>query len=97
MACAACCIGPILAVLSAIAALGVTSTIFIGCAGLFLVAAIIATAFIVVRGRRRNASCSVTDERVPVELTRPAAPTSSAGTAPISGADRELPAVGEGR
>ena len=36
VACVACCIGPILAVLGAIAALGLVSTIFIGAAGLLL-------------------------------------------------------------
>ena len=70
VACVACCIGPILAVLGAIAALGLVSTILIGAAGLLVAGAAVA-AFLVVRRRRpANASCSVEPEQVPVELTR---------------------------
>ena len=70
VACVACCIGPILAVLGAIAALGVVSTILIGAAGLLIAAAAIA-AFIIVRRRRSHSTCGVEPERVPVELSRP--------------------------
>ena len=66
-ACVACCIGPILAVLGAIAALGVLSTILIGAAGLIIAAAAIA-AFVTVR-RRKYASFAVAKEPVPVEFT----------------------------
>ena len=70
VACVACCIGPIVAVLGTIAALGLVSTIFIGAAGL-LVAAVAVAAFIVVRRRRRpDASCAVVADQVPVALTR---------------------------
>ena len=68
-ACVVCCIGPILAVLGAIAALGLASTVFIGAAGLLVAAAAIA-AFVVVRRRRRTGLCAVTPERVSVELGR---------------------------
>ena len=67
VACVACCLGPILAVLGAIAALGVASTMVIGAAGLMITAAAIA-AFVVVHRRRTDASCAVPQERVPVEL-----------------------------
>ena len=66
-ACVACCIGPILGVLAAIAALGLASTILIGVAGL-LIAAAATTAFVLVR-RKRTSSCSTAVEPVPVELT----------------------------
>ena len=69
VACVACCLGPILALLGAIAALGVVSTIFIGAAGLVITAAAIATV-VVVRRRRTGASCAVPPERVPVEVGR---------------------------
>ena len=69
LACVACCIGPILAVVGAIAALGVVSTIFIGAAGLLIAAAAIA-AFVVVRRRSRHTSCSAAPELVAVEFTR---------------------------
>jgi hypothetical protein len=64
----ACCVGPILAVLGAIAALGVISTIFIGAVGLLPVAAAI-VAVIVVRRHRREA-CATLAEQVLVELIR---------------------------
>ena len=68
-ACVACCIGPILAIFGAIAALGVVSTLFIGAAGLLVtVAAIVAV--VVVRRRRSAASCDVPLEHVPVEVGR---------------------------
>ena len=69
VACVACCIGPILAVLGAIAALGLASTILVGAAGLLITAAAI-SAFVVVRRRRWTGSCAVTPERLPVELGR---------------------------
>jgi hypothetical protein len=50
-ACAACCIGPILGVLDAVAALGLVSSLLIGAAGL-VIAAAAAAAFIAVRRRR---------------------------------------------
>lgn len=68
-ACVACCLGPILAVLGVIAALGVVSTAFIGLAGLLVGAALIA-AVVVVR-RRRPRECRVEPETVPIELTLP--------------------------
>jgi hypothetical protein len=64
----ACCIGPILAVLGAIAVLGLVSTIFIGAAGLVIAAAAVA-AFVIVR-RRRGTSCATVSETVPVALSR---------------------------
>ena len=69
VACVACCSGPILAVLGAIVALGVVSTIFIGAAGLLVTAAAV-VAFVAVRERRRDASWAVRPVRVPVELSR---------------------------
>ena len=64
----ACCIGPILAVLGAIAALGLISTIFVGAAGLLIVAAAI-VASVAVRRRRRKAGAT-SPESAPVELIR---------------------------
>jgi hypothetical protein len=66
-ACVACCIGPILGVLAAIAALGLASSVLIGAVGLIVAAAAVA-AFVIVR-RRRTSSCSTATEQVPVELT----------------------------
>ena len=63
LACAACCIGPILGVLSAIAALGVVSTVYIGLVGLAVTMAAVA-AIIVARKRRR--SCTTGDVAVVV-------------------------------
>jgi hypothetical protein len=72
LVCIVCCIGPILAVLGAIAALGVASTLLIGVAGLAIAAAAIVAAVIVVRRRARTASCETgidgVEDRVPVEL-----------------------------
>jgi hypothetical protein len=68
VACAACCIGPILGVIGAIAALGVISSLFIGVAALVVAAVAVAT-FIVVR-HRRVAACG-TIESVPLELGQP--------------------------
>jgi membrane protein implicated in regulation of membrane protease activity len=72
LACIPCCIGPILAVLAAIAALGVASTLLIGVAGLVIAAAAIAAAVIVQRRARRasrETSSDGVDDPVPVELT----------------------------
>ena len=64
-ACVACCIGPILAVLGAITAAGVISTLAIGAAGL-AIAAVGAVAFVAVL-RRSPAGCQpASDHTVPV-------------------------------
>jgi hypothetical protein len=69
LGCAACCIGPIVGVLSAIAALGVLSAAFIGIIGLALTIAAV-TAIVVVGKRRR--SCTTGDGAKPVRIaTRP--------------------------
>ena len=68
LACAACCIGPILAVLGAIAALGLVATMILGAGGL-LIAAAATAAFLLVRRRRRDTPRAVTPERATVELT----------------------------
>jgi hypothetical protein len=65
-ACVACCIGPILGLLGAIATLGLVSSLFIGVAGVIVVAAAVA-AFIPLR-RRRGQRCRVDNGPVPVEL-----------------------------
>ena len=67
LACVACCIGPILGGLGAIAALGVVSTVFIGIGGL-VIATVAMAAFVVVRRRRTR---SPEPEPVVVELARP--------------------------
>lgn len=67
MACLACCIGPILGVLGAIAALGLVSSI-IGTAGLVIAPAAVAT-FIILR-RRRGKTCSTDAGPVPVVLNQ---------------------------
>jgi uncharacterized iron-regulated membrane protein len=64
-----CCLGPILAVPGAIAALGLISTIFIGAAGLLIAAAAVA-AIVVVRRRRIDTQCGAPPARVPVEFSR---------------------------
>jgi hypothetical protein len=63
LACIPCCVGPILAVLGAVAALGVASTVLIGGAGLVITGAAIAAAVLVHRRARRD-----TIEPVAVEL-----------------------------
>jgi hypothetical protein len=72
LVCIPCCIGPIVAVLGAVTALGVASTVLIGVAGLVIAAAAIVAAVIVVRQRARGASCETTiggvEDGVPVEL-----------------------------
>ena len=67
-ACVACCIGPILAVLGAITAAGVISTLAIGAAGLAIAAAG-AVAFVAVR-RRRPAGCQPASNE-PVAVASP--------------------------
>lgn len=67
VACVACCIGPILAFLGAIAALGVLSTVLMGSAGALIVAAVLA-AFVGLRRRRTRTTCTLGPEPVPVEL-----------------------------
>lgn len=64
-ACVACCIGPILALLGAIAALGVAATVLIGLGGLAITAAAIAG---IVIARRRRRACPPIPVAVPVEL-----------------------------
>ena len=68
VACAACCVGPILGVLGAVAALGLMSSLLIGSAGL-VVAVAAAAAFIAVR-RHRAKGCNLKTSPVPVELGR---------------------------
>ena len=67
-ACVVCCIGPILGVLGAIAALGLAASILIGVGGL-IIAAVVTVSFVFIRHRRR-VSCAVASEPVPVELVR---------------------------
>ena len=52
VACAACCIGPIVGALGGIAALGLVSTLLIGAAGLVIAAAAATVAVVVYRRRR---------------------------------------------
>lgn len=63
VACAACCLGPILGILGAIVALGLVSSLLIGVAGLVIASAAI-TAFFVARHRSKR--CGV--EAVPVRV-----------------------------
>jgi hypothetical protein len=67
--CIACCLGPILGVLGAIAALGLVSSVLIGAAGLLISAAAVG-AFVILRRRRRSIACALTPEPVSVELSR---------------------------
>jgi hypothetical protein len=67
-ACVACCIGPILGVLGAIAALGLVASLLFG-VGAVLVAALAVAALVVVR-RRRVKDCAADVRPVPVELGR---------------------------
>jgi mercuric ion transport protein len=66
-ACVACCAGPVLAFLGGLGVAGALSTVIVGGFGL-VVAALAATAYLVVR--RRGAACAVPDADVPI-----AAPT----------------------
>lgn len=68
VACVACCIGPILAVLGAITALGVGATILFGAAALLITAAVAGLAVVMVRRRRR--SCMPRSGTVAVDLAR---------------------------
>ena len=71
-ACAACCAGPILAILGGVTIAGVAGTMFVGVASL-AVAVVAAVPFVVVR-RRRSIAHSVPNAPVPVPLTtKPAA------------------------
>jgi Na+/melibiose symporter-like transporter len=65
-ACVACCIGPIVGMLGAIAAAGLVSTVWIGLVGIAITAAAL-TAFLVIRRRRR--SCAPAEVAAPVALT----------------------------
>ena len=56
LACAACCIGPIVGALGGIAALGLVSTLLIGSAGLVIAAAAATLAVVVYRRRRTESS-----------------------------------------
>jgi hypothetical protein len=66
-ACVACCIGPILGILGAIAAVGVAASVLIGLAGL-IIGSTATVALVVVRRRRR--SCVLPAEPALVELVR---------------------------
>jgi hypothetical protein len=69
-ACVACCVGPILGLLSTIGALSLLSTVFLGVVG-FFVAAAAALAIVTVVVRRQQAHAGAPDPQpVPVELTR---------------------------
>jgi hypothetical protein len=66
VACAACCIGPIISVLGAIAAIGVASTFLIGVLGVVIAAAV--TTIVIVRKRLRQ-TFAATEAPVTVTLT----------------------------
>lgn len=66
-ACVACCAGPILAFLGGLSIAGLASTWLIGAGGM-IVAVLAATAFFVVRHRRRRTACAPPTEPVPVPL-----------------------------
>jgi hypothetical protein len=70
-ACVPCCLGPFVAILAAIAALGRASTPIIGAGGLLIVVAAL-TATVAVRRRDAATACRLGDpnEPVAVELTR---------------------------
>jgi hypothetical protein len=72
LVCIPCCVGPILAVFGAVAALGGASIVLIGVTGLVIAAAAIVAAVIVVRQRARGASCDTSmdgvEDPVPVEF-----------------------------
>ncbi len=67
-ACVACCIGPVVGALGAIATLSFVATMLIGSAGLLIAAAAIALVFVL--RRRRARPCSATSAPSAVELTR---------------------------
>lgn len=66
-ACAACCAGPILALLGGLSILGFASTAVIGVAGL-IIGALALVALLAMRRRRAAASSARTEGPVPVEL-----------------------------
>lgn len=66
-ACAACCIGPIVAFLGTIGVLGVLSTPFVGMLGLVVAVAGITSAVIIRRGR--PSECARPDGPVPVDAS----------------------------
>ena len=68
VACVACCIGPILGGIGAIAALGLVASLLIG-VGAVLVAPLAVATLVVVR-RRRVTDCSADVPPVPLELGR---------------------------
>jgi hypothetical protein len=68
LACAACCAGPILALLGGITILGIASSYFIGVAGLAIAAAA-AIGWFVLR-RRRKDSCNVRQQPVSIRSRR---------------------------
>lgn len=82
-ACVACCAGPILALLGSLSVAGIASAWFIGIGG-FVIAALAAVAFLVVRRRRQQTACATDPAKpVPVHLPtnadrRPATPSRSA-------------------
>jgi hypothetical protein len=68
-ACAACCAGPILALLGGLSLAGAVGSLLIGIAGL-AVALVAGIAFFVMHGRRRRRSCS-TERPAPVPVASP--------------------------
>lgn len=75
-ACAACCAGPILAILGGVTIAGVAGTMFVGVASL-AVAVVAAVAYVVVR-RRRSVAHTVDNTPIPVTFTTQ--PTADAAT-----------------
>lgn len=69
VACAACCAGPILALLGGLTVAGLASTVVIGVAGL-VTAAVAALAWLTVR-RRRRGSCGDAEVDGPVSVAPP--------------------------
>jgi mercuric ion transport protein len=74
VACAACCIGPIVGVLGGIAALGLASTLLIGAAGVVIAAAATTLAVVVYRRRRATSPPGRPVERQLVAVGRVGAP-----------------------
>lgn len=91
IACVACCIGPILALVGAVAALGLVSTIFIGAAALVAAAAVTVAALLIGR-RRLAAGGAVVPVPVPVDLSRRVA--GAAGGADVHDVADPDPAAG---
>ena len=71
VACVACCAGPILGVLGAIAGLGLAAGLVLGIGALVVAGAVLGLVVILIRRRRATAARPVTDEPVPVSLGRP--------------------------